>query len=63
MGPRATKLLSGALNDLETNLELDSHADTSFLGGGALVFTDHECPVHVLGYYPDLGTNIYSTIR
>ena len=50
------------LNELETNLELEFHADISCLGVGALVLTDHEYPVHVQGYDPALGTNTYRKI-
>ena len=38
VGPRAIILLLVDLNDLETSLELDYHADTSFLGGGVTYF-------------------------
>ena len=43
-------------NDKETTLELDSHADTYVLGGGALVVADFNEPVNVQGYEPSLGT-------
>ena len=49
-------------NDKETTLELDSHADTSVLGGGALVVADFNEPVNVQGYDPSLGTKTYRTI-
>ena len=49
-------------NYKETTLELDSYADTSVLGGGALVVADFNEPVNVKGYYPSLGTNTYKTI-
>ena len=52
-----------ALNDLEANLELKSHADTSCRREGALVLTYYESPVHIKGYEPDLVTNTYFTIR
>ena len=39
-----------------TTLELDSHADTSVLGGGALVVYDFNEPFNVQGYDPSLGT-------
>ena len=61
VGPCATLLSSVTLNDLETNLELDSHADTSCLGVCALVLTDYESPVYVQGYEPALGTKTYHT--
>ena len=49
-------------NDKETTLEMDSHADTSVLGGGALVVADYNEPVNVQGYDPSLGTKTYRTI-
>ena len=49
-------------NNKETTLELDSRADTSLLGGGALIFADFNEPVNVKGYYPSLGTKTYKTI-
>ena len=49
-------------NDKETTLELDSCADTSVLGGGALVFADFNEPVNIQGYDPSLGTKTYKTI-
>ena len=49
-------------NDKETTLELDSHADTSVLGSGALVVADFNEPVNVQGYDPSLGTKTYRTI-
>ena len=52
-----------ALNDLETNLELDSHADTYCLGESDLILTDYEIPINVHGYDPALGTKTYLTIR
>ena len=49
-------------NELESSLELDSHADTSCLGGGALIILDHEQPVTVQGYDPALGQKTYQTV-
>ena len=49
-------------NNKETTLELDSHDDTSVLGGGALIVADFNEPVNVQGYDSSLGTNTYKTI-
>ena len=49
-------------NNKETTLELNSHADTSVLGGGALLVADFNEPVNVQGYDPSLGIKIYKTI-
>ena len=62
LGPHATLLSTVATNELETHLELDSHADTSCLGEGALVLKDYMTPVNVQGYDPALGTRSYRTI-
>ena len=40
-----------------------SHADTSVLGGGALIVADFNEPVNVQGYDPSLGTKTYRTIK
>ena len=40
----------------ETTLELDSHAGTSVLGAGALIFLDYDRPVIVEAYDPRLGS-------
>jgi hypothetical protein len=40
----------------ETNLELDSYADTCVLGHDALILLDYDRPVIVEGYDPSLGT-------
>ena len=50
--PRVAQVASVVHNDKETTLELDSHADTSVLGGGALVVADFNEPVNVQGYDP-----------
>ena len=39
-------------NALETSLELDSHADTTVLGAGALIIQSYDQPVKVVGYDP-----------
>ena len=49
-------------NPKETTLEVDSHADTTCLGHGALKIFDFNCPVNVQGYDPSLGVREYSTI-
>ena len=55
-------MTSVVYNDKYTTLELDSHADTSVLGGGALIVADFNEPVNVQGYDPSLGTKTYKTI-
>ena len=60
--PRFSQVASVVYNDKDTTLELDSHADTSVLGGGALVVADFNEPVNVQGYDPLLGTKTYRTI-
>ena len=49
-------------NNEDTTLELDSHADTSVLGGGALAVADFNEPVNVQGYDLSLGTKTYKNI-
>ena len=49
-------------NPKETTLEVDSHADTTCLGHGALKIFDFNCPVNVQGYDPSLGVRQCSTI-
>ena len=51
-----------SLNSKETTLEVDSHADTTCLGAGALKLFDFNCPVHVQGYDESLGTKEFQTI-
>ena len=60
--PRVSQVASVVRNDKETTLELDSHADTSVLGGGDLVVADFNESVKIQGYDPSLGTKIYKTI-
>ena len=60
--PRVAQVALVVNTDKETKLELDSHADTSVLGGGALVVADFNEPVNVQGYDPLLGTKTYRTI-
>ena len=43
-------------------LELDSHANTTFLGRGALTIFDNELPVNVQEYDPALGAKEYRTV-
>ena len=40
-------------------LEINSHADTTCLGGGALKILDYETPMNVVGYDPALGSKEY----
>ena len=49
-------------NSKDTPLEIDSHADTTCLGGKALRIYDYECPVNVQGYDSALGVRQYQTI-
>ena len=49
-------------NDKETMLELDSHSDTSVLGGVALVVADFNEPVNVQVYDLSLVKKTYKTI-
>ena len=49
-------------NPKETTLEVDSHADTTCLGHGALKIFDFNSPVDVQGYDPSLCVRQYSTI-
>ena len=51
-----------ASNRLDTTLDLDSHADTSCLGRGALILHDYQTPVHVQGYDASLGTKEYQIV-
>ena len=60
--PQVALVASVGHNDKETTLELDSHADTSVLGSGALVVADFNESVNVQGYDPSLGTKTYQTI-
>ena len=50
--PRVSQVASVVRNDKATTLELDSHADISVLGGGALVVAEFNDPVNVQGYDP-----------
>jgi hypothetical protein len=49
-------------SNYETNLELDSHADTCVLGCDALIILDYEQPVSVVGYDKSLGCKTYQTV-
>ena len=60
--PLVSQVASVVHNNKETTLELDSHSDTSVLGGGALVVADFNEPVNVQGFDPSLGTKTYKTI-
>ena len=62
LGPRATLLSTVATHELEKHLELDSHADTSCFGKGALVCKEYMTPINVQRYDPALGTRSYRTI-
>ena len=60
--PRVFNVSAVAHNDKKTTLELDSHADTSILGRGALVIAYFNEPVKVKGYDPVPGSKNYQTI-
>ena len=61
--PRPPRILSSVSLQLqETNLELDSHADTCCIGSGALVIYDFDQPVQVFGYDPGLGAQNFRTV-
>ena len=49
-------------NSNEITFELDLHADTTCLGGGALKLFNYNCPVNIHGYDPTLGMRQYQTI-
>ena len=49
-------------NSNEFMFELDLHADTTCLGGGALKLFDYNCSVNVHGYEPTFGMRQYQTI-
>ena len=61
--PRVANVAAVTRNDKETTFELDSHADTSVLGNGALIVADFNEPVNVQGYDPSLGIKTYRTIN
>jgi hypothetical protein len=48
--------------NIETALELDSHADTCVLGRDALIILDYNRPVSVVGYDESLGSKTYQTV-
>jgi hypothetical protein len=49
-------------NALETSLELDSHADTTVLGAGALIIQSYDQPVEVIGYDPQQGLQTFDMV-
>ena len=61
--PRPLRTLNAVSLQLqESNLELDSHADTCCIGSGALVIYDCDQPVQVHGYDPSLGSQTFRTV-
>ena len=58
--PRKISLIGTNLK--ETQMELDSHADTCALGRDALIINDYCRPVQVSGYDPALGTQTCKTV-
>jgi hypothetical protein len=49
-------------NALETSLGIDSHADTTVLGDGALIIQSYDRPVEVVGYDPQQGLQTFETV-
>jgi hypothetical protein len=49
-------------NALETSLELDSHADTTVLGAGALIIQSYDRPVEVVWYDPQQGLQMFEMV-
>jgi hypothetical protein len=49
-------------NPLGTSLELDSHADTTVLGAGALIIQSYDQPVEVVGYDPQQGLQMFEMV-
>jgi hypothetical protein len=49
-------------NPLESSLELDSHADTTVLGAGALIVQSYDQPVEVVGYDPQQGLQTFEMV-
>jgi hypothetical protein len=49
-------------NPLEMSLELDSHADTTVRGAGALIIKSYDQPVEVVGYDPQQGLQTFKTV-
>jgi hypothetical protein len=48
--------------NLETTLELDSHANTCVLGRDAIIILDYNRPVSIVGYDESLGSKTYQTV-
>ena len=59
---RPRKVSQVESNSKETTLEVDSHADTTCLGRGALKIFDFNTPVNVQGYDASLGIRQYQTV-
>jgi hypothetical protein len=49
-------------NPLESSLELDSHANTTVLGAGALIIQSYDQPVEVVGYDPQQGLQTFEMV-
>jgi hypothetical protein len=49
-------------NPLESSLELDSHANTTVLGAGALIIKSYDQPVEVVGYDPQQGLQMFKMV-
>jgi hypothetical protein len=49
-------------NPLESSLELDSCADTTVLGAGALIIQSYDRPVEVVGYDPQQGLQTFEMV-
>ena len=55
-------LSSLACNDIDTILELDSHADTCVIGKDCLILNYYERTVTVYGYDRSLGAQYFRTV-
>jgi hypothetical protein len=49
-------------NPLETNLELDSHADTTVLGAGTLIILSYDQPMEVDEYNSQQGSQTFEMV-
>jgi len=49
-------------NPLEMSLELDSHADMTVLGAGALIIQSNDQPVEVVRYDPQQGLQTFEMV-
>ena len=59
---RVTNISAIAAKDKESRMKGNTHADTTFIGAGALELYDHCCPVGVQTYDLNLGVRNHRTI-